>query len=454
MRSLIRDTISSKSAVLCLCLVLLQQLLVASSTAWIVKLVHAIEQGEHYSAWLALYLASLALPYLPGGAALVCLTKWQNQALERYTSRFLNAISNAVAHWNDGSFKKSRLTALQAQAQPSLNDFCEYVYRLWATTLNVALSVTVLAWIAGPTLLLAYTFSVFLGYGLLVLRRNQLNALATSADASRANLLSTLGQCWQNVLLGNAYNLKLWRRDHGASRDAYNKTSVGLAVATQSTSIGLALLTFAPSAAVISCVMIRNQGDMAKLLALCVALPRFFMALNNTYEFLSSILAWTGHNARMRSLEAAASAPPAISLEDRLRWDQITLEHSSTPRILVQASPKALNQMTQSPGRITIRGSNGAGKSTLLTLFRAQNPARCTLIPAHPELTFASNIDHASSGERLNRILREISASDSGELLLLDEWDANLDDANMIAMDQLIDALSVNRCVIEVRHRA
>ncbi len=39
------------------------------------------------------------------------------------------------------------------------------------------------------------------------------------------------------------------------------------------------------------------------------------------------------------------------------------------------------------------------------------------------------------------------------DIILLDEWDANLDKNKMILIDQLIDDISSRKVVIEVRHR-
>jgi ABC-type iron transport system FetAB ATPase subunit len=58
-----------------------------------------------------------------------------------------------------------------------------------------------------------------------------------------------------------------------------------------------------------------------------------------------------------------------------------------------------------------------------------------------------------SSGERQLKSLQEIVDSTDAEIYLLDEWDANLDDANKHKADALVDTLAARARVIEISHR-
>ena len=56
-----------------------------------------------------------------------------------------------------------------------------------------------------------------------------------------------------------------------------------------------------------------------------------------------------------------------------------------------------------------------------------------------------------SSGETALTAL-EYLRKEPHAILLLDEWDANLSPENRLAMDKMIDQLSADRLIIEVRH--
>ena len=58
-----------------------------------------------------------------------------------------------------------------------------------------------------------------------------------------------------------------------------------------------------------------------------------------------------------------------------------------------------------------------------------------------------------SSGERMLKALQEIVEQTDDAIYLFDEWDANLDAANRIKADRLVDQLATRARVIEISHR-
>ena len=111
-----------------------------------------------------------------------------------------------------------------------------------------------------------------------------------------------------------------------------------------------------------------------------------------------------------------------------------------------------LHQATR-PGRLTLRGENGSGKSTALMLVKNALQGRAFFLPTYNQLNFISETNKYSTGESLRKRLMEILEKVNVDVLLLDEWDANLDHENQEHLSQLIDQLAEKKCVIEVRHR-
>jgi ABC-type bacteriocin/lantibiotic exporter with double-glycine peptidase domain len=58
-----------------------------------------------------------------------------------------------------------------------------------------------------------------------------------------------------------------------------------------------------------------------------------------------------------------------------------------------------------------------------------------------------------STGELLKDQLEEIYKNVEAKIILLDEWDANLDGLNQNQLSQLIDQIARKKCVVEVQHR-
>lgn len=57
-----------------------------------------------------------------------------------------------------------------------------------------------------------------------------------------------------------------------------------------------------------------------------------------------------------------------------------------------------------------------------------------------------------STGQKLSSQLMQISNISDVDVIILDEWDANLDGINKSHLDELINELARQRLVIEVRH--
>ncbi len=78
---------------------------------------------------------------------------------------------------------------------------------------------------------------------------------------------------------------------------------------------------------------------------------------------------------------------------------------------------------------------------------------RAFFLPTHNQLSFLAETQKQSTGESLKHRLLEIIDKVDTDVLLLDEWDANLDKENQERLSTLIDELATKKCVIEVRHR-
>ncbi|MFZ4098995.1 MAG: hypothetical protein ACOYKZ_01535 [Chlamydiia bacterium] len=104
-------------------------------------------------------------------------------------------------------------------------------------------------------------------------------------------------------------------------------------------------------------------------------------------------------------------------------------------------------------GRYTLRGANGSGKTSLLLLLKQQLGDQAFFLPAKHNLMFQSHSSEGSTGQLLRRSLQEIQDNIRVPLVLLDEWDANLDAQTAQQVSGEIDTLAQACCVIESRHR-
>jgi ABC-type transport system involved in cytochrome bd biosynthesis fused ATPase/permease subunit len=162
----------------------------------------------------------------------------------------------------------------------------------------------------------------------------------------------------------------------------------------------------------------------------------------------------------------------------RIKFDRLVLREGDLANV-VSSLNDALRIVEARPtGRINIRGGNGSGKSSLLASLKTELRQRAYYWPASDRLAFdfaggvvpvdiESDDDDGktvviepietklgfSTGERQLRSIEEIVADTDARIYLLDEWDANLDAANKIKADTLVDTLAARARVVEISHR-
>jgi ABC-type transport system involved in cytochrome bd biosynthesis fused ATPase/permease subunit len=78
---------------------------------------------------------------------------------------------------------------------------------------------------------------------------------------------------------------------------------------------------------------------------------------------------------------------------------------------------------------------------------------RAMLIPANQgNLVWTADTQNLSTGQSALLRIQEAASQVAIIYILLDEWDANLDEENTSDVDQMLNELSQTKVVIEVRH--
>ena len=202
-----------------------------------------------------------------------------------------------------------------------------------------------------------------------------------------------------------------------------------------------------------------NLGTPAKLSMLIALLPRQVSPLQNIGVVVTCATQLSERIARTKLVyrqlvltEAERNARGVI------RWDELKLDTESDTGQTALRGIEDMEATTNgfAPGRITLRGTNGCGKSTLLAQIKEHLGDRAFLLPANPVLYFPQlDGKEASSGQAVSRALELIETDyldDNVTTVLLDEWDANLDEHMRAEHDRRLNALARRKCIIEVLH--
>ena len=206
-------------------------------------------------------------------------------------------------------------------------------------------------------------------------------------------------------------------------------------------------------------MVLKNHSNPLILSAIAVTLPRLFMILNFTYDLLKLAFYWPAQKKILQGVERMIDNNQEEDFfHSRIGWGKISLFDNTfsaldKPGVSVNDIEEII-QKSKSPGRFTLRGENGSGKTTLLLAIKDRLKENAFFLPVKHQLCFRSNIHTLSSGQGMKATLLEIQNSVNEKVILLDEWDANLDSQNKEEISRLIDEIACKRCVIEVRHRS
>jgi ABC-type transport system involved in cytochrome bd biosynthesis fused ATPase/permease subunit len=468
LRKQITGLLTTRSAITCLTILFFQQVIESSATLWLVWFMKSIVEGSAYIPYIVLYLTTLVFQYIPSCVAFIFKTEWKQEAQRSFINAFVSANRNNIGEWNNKTLREEKLSLLSAEGPAALHSLIDYVWDLFTWVLSVFLNIVFLAVVVEPLFILAYSLSVVLVVIMMKLQRRTQRKLTQKALTARVDLCQSLLSAWDNVLLGNNYNFKLWDEKTTQRLNRCLQRNIDLERFDQILAIFAALVTSIPSLLVVVYFVFQYQADPVQLSSFVVILPILFMILTYTYQTISLGFRWGLHKAKLMSIYKAiqASKDSHHILVRKVKWDKIMatlakqVNSEDTPEAQVSlVNPRFIEShadllsQTATRGRLTLRGENGSGKSTALMLIKNALAGRAFFLPTHDHLSFFSETNKFSTGESLRKRLFEILEKVDVDVLLLDEWDANLDKENQESLSELIDKIAEKKCVIEVRHR-
>ena len=466
LRKQIFGLLTNRWAFCCLSILTFQQLVEASSTFWLVKLITRITSGESFFIYFFLFLASVTLHYIPGCISQILKTHWKQEALRHFINAFVASNRNNIGDWNNKGIKEEKLSMLTAEGPTALQAMIDYAMDLYSYVINVFFNILFLSLVVEPLFAIAYSISVTCVILIMKWKRRTQRQLTQKALSARVDLCQSLLAAWDNVLLGNEYNFKLWDERTSQRLKRCLQRNIDLERFDQILAIFTSLITCIPSICVVVYFTLKNQHDPVALSSFVVILPVLFMILSYTYQTLSLAFRWGMHKSKLTAIYRAiqSSKDSHSFLEKKVKWSKIVAslnkaiescpdDHVSLAYPRPIESHADLLSQTSRKGRLTLRGENGSGKSTALILLKNALAGRAFFLPTHNQLSFAAETNKYSTGESLRKRLLEILEKVDVDVLLLDEWDANLDSENQVCLSSLIDELSEKKCVIEVRHR-
>lgn len=435
---------------------LVQQMIVASSTVWIARLSGAVATGQPLIMDLVLFMSSLVIVYVPAVVALLYLNQMKFEGLRRYVQAFVTAHHGRTGYLADRPLKEQRFPVLSSEAYLVIDEAARFFFDWLATALNVLLNIAVFGAVIATDFWVAYALSIAVLLVVLKIGKHPVHHAAAVAQQERISLQQVLLRGWENIFIGNDYNFRKWAAVMSQRLGQAQSSALRAAWRTQSISTLVMCASMLPVLGLVTHLFIQRAGNMAALAILVATLPRQILILQHLQVAVSYATEWHGLRARLAGLaNALAGLPSSAPFLERVQWHALQMSADGNA-ICATALPHVLQGINGCrPQRITIRGPNGSGKSTILTALKEHFGARSFLLRTPAELLFEHEADGGvSAGEAMQRTLHEIGQHVTAPLVLLDEWDANLDTDSVEKADGFIARLAQSRCVVEVRHRS
>lgn len=300
---------------------------------------------------------------------------------------------------------------------------------------------------------MAYLLSIALCLTAIYLQTKFRARYAHDLQDKRIRLTTNLLQSWDNITLGNKLSYLLWQKKHDATLKSYSKSYIKLSEFSYAYSVTISLLAFLPVLGMLFSSITASNQDSTKVLIIIGSIPRIFLLLSYTEALINTISIYPAHAAQISRILNIMS-PTSYNkeeLKERIQCSKIHIEYENNSIATEEFIEKIAGY---DRGIFTIRGNNGSGKSSLLLLLKDKLGENAYYLPAHHNLIIT---DHKlssalSTGQKMVKNIEDL-IEDNSNILLLDEWDANLDITNKKKISGLLKKISATKLVIEVRHK-
>lgn len=438
-----------RTALPCILLVIIHQSIVACSTIFVTNAIAKFEANQEYFTELCLYLAAMAIPYLPGCASFVLLQKWINKSHCSLVDEFTTAaISNHQNYRND-LMRENVTAALSRSSFPVLKDYISFIHDLASFSLNSILSILVIVFFLPSQLAGGYCLSLALCFLIVIGLQKSISAISSDCEYAYLRYSGVLGRIWPNTALGNSHNELIWRTRCDSTGHTFYTKSNRLEILRQSGSVLLAAASLGPTIFLIVAIARSDTVETSVIAALIVSLTRIFLIVNSLSALVYRILDYSSLHARIKVLLDARTALSDGITDAIAESVDISINGAHVRNILDVNRIITANKC----GRFTITGANGSGKSTSLLALKQEYGAACFLLPPdHSNLAWKNDNPSLSTGQKLVEHLNEIIEIENIQYIFLDEWDANLDTDNTKIIDEILGTLSTTKVIVEVRH--
>jgi ABC-type bacteriocin/lantibiotic exporter with double-glycine peptidase domain len=271
-------------------------------------------------------------------------------------------------------------------------------------------------------------------------------------------MLQTLNSGWDTILTGNIWNVTFWKSNFMNKSIISDKNQRRLTLDIDIASTITLFVSALPILIVLFMSFSDAVGDAQKLAVLVATTPRQITTIQHLSDVIGLFINLNDKIRRTKQVSVQLNFSEPLSSQGKISWGNLMLTRATERNPLNKFDDLITYTNNFSKGRYTITGDNGSGKTTLLAEIKVKLGDKAYILPSQSKMMFLNEINQKefSTGEKMIENLKEIAQNVSKtnvSVLLLDEWNANLDGDNMNNINKTIDEISCDFCVLEVLHR-
>ena len=446
------------SAVKCLLTLLIQQIIVASSIYFLTQTAKLYSSGMRSEALLFFlgYVASLVLPFFPGSISLYFSRKWKFELLEGLCEKYIHEFAGKTTVWLNKKSKEEIVSLLNTELVLSTRNLVDSCYSFVSTALNVGFTAIGLTLFLDYGFLPVYIFSLFMSWLIYRASIQNITEREVESQKNRTIVSEFLRRSWDALLLKNFGNYIDWKSSSQNSLKNYLASEEKAEKAKVFSNLSLSMSSFLPVLAYVGWKAFSQLNDSQKILSILVNMPRVFMLMNHTYAILCETIEIKSVGTLWNRLVSRLDSSIHVEKTAFSKINSSLISVMDKDGKSISLDEFMLLPHEELKGVYTVRGPNGSGKSLSLLKLKEKYSDAAYLLPAHHDL-FVNFNNQLSSGQLARKSIEwiresSVSLSKNVRLLLLDEWNANMDSNNLSVFQNVLSELSKDFLVVEVRH--
>lgn len=405
--------------------------------------------------YVGIYFILNFIPYFITAVSNISHAKWIITARKRIHNVVLDTVSTKYSLLQSGVSHQKYNALVTNNSQTIVSDTIEYTYGMFSYLSSTILTMAVITVFAKPLLLYAYLLSIVLCAIVIVCTRTNQERFSKIKENTFHKIISLLSHSWAPSILRQNPYWDAYKNELEMRWSRYGRIAVKTAIYGQIVSSIQAVIIWLPMVA--SILYLLSHNGVSNTLVLLGFIPRIVELLLDISNLVMRFISFNGYTGKLKWLQDELNSITVPPKNLPISENDITVSIRGEAEKSAREVGGVSGIMDVIEGgkvdRITIRGPNGSGKSTLLISLKTRLQQRALLILAQHRQIAASV--EASLGQRVaSEIDAAITTIETGRvsILLLDEWNGNLDRVNSSMLSNRLDMLPTGSTIVEVIH--